>query len=126
MSAGPDVKINLAFVRTQPQIVPLFYLNAWRDNRGINCFGSSCNCIRGIDFLAIICPVGSEASATPAHIHVAQTEDVALTTYDFAPVWRSTVGFDCLFESMNNQPAMEGYFRKQSGPLRCEQVQGPL
>ena len=26
-------------------------------------------------------------------------------TYDFAPLWRSTVGFDRLFESMNNQPA---------------------
>ena len=30
-------------------------------------------------------------------------------TYDFEPLWRSTVGFDRLFESMNNQPAMEGY-----------------
>src|SRR6201998_1927363 len=34
-----------------------------------------------------------------ACIHVAQTEDVVMrTTYDFAPLWRSTIGFDRLFD----------------------------
>jgi len=32
-----------------------------------------------------------------------------MATFDFAPLWRSTVGFDRLFDMMNNQPAMEGY-----------------
>src|ERR1700730_6293972 len=30
------------------------------------------------------------------------TEDVAMRTYDFSPLWRSTVGFDRLFDQINN------------------------
>jgi molecular chaperone IbpA len=33
-----------------------------------------------------------------ARIHVARKEDVAMTTFDLAPLWRSTVGFDRLFD----------------------------
>ena len=32
-----------------------------------------------------------------------------MNTYDFAPLWRSTVGFDRLFDMMNNPPASEGF-----------------
>jgi molecular chaperone IbpA len=38
-----------------------------------------------------------------ARIHVAHTEDVAIRTYDFSPLWRSTVGFDRLFDLINNE-----------------------
>jgi molecular chaperone IbpA len=34
--------------------------------------------------------------------HVAQTEDVVMRTYDFSPLWRSTIGFDRLFDQINN------------------------
>jgi molecular chaperone IbpA len=30
-----------------------------------------------------------------------------MRTYDFAPLWRSTVGFDRLFELLNNTPSLE-------------------
>jgi molecular chaperone IbpA len=30
-------------------------------------------------------------------------EDVAMRTYDFSPLWRSTVGFDRLFDMINNE-----------------------
>src|SRR5438874_6999235 len=33
--------------------------------------------------------------------HVAQTEDMAMRTFDPTPLWRSTVGFDRLFNLMN-------------------------
>jgi molecular chaperone IbpA len=33
--------------------------------------------------------------------HVAQVEDVAMRTFDLTPFWRSTVGFDRLFELMD-------------------------
>jgi molecular chaperone IbpA len=43
-------------------------------------------------------------------IHVAQRkEDVAMNTYDFAPLRRSTVGFDRLLDMINNPPTSEGY-----------------
>jgi molecular chaperone IbpA len=32
-----------------------------------------------------------------------------MNTYDFAPLWRSTVGFDRLFDMINNPPTTEGY-----------------
>jgi molecular chaperone IbpA len=36
-------------------------------------------------------------------IHVAQMENVAMRTYDFSPLWRSTVGFDRMFDLINNE-----------------------
>jgi molecular chaperone IbpA len=38
-----------------------------------------------------------------ARIHVAQVENVAMRPYDFSPLWRSTVGFDRMFDLLNNQ-----------------------
>jgi molecular chaperone IbpA len=38
-----------------------------------------------------------------ARIHVAQVENVAMRTYDFSPLWRSTVGFDRMFDLINNE-----------------------
>jgi molecular chaperone IbpA len=38
-----------------------------------------------------------------ARIHVAQLENVAMRTYDFSPLWRSTVGFDRMFDLINNE-----------------------
>jgi molecular chaperone IbpA len=35
-------------------------------------------------------------------------EDVAMRTYDFTPLWRSTVGFDHLFDLINNSQGLEG------------------
>jgi molecular chaperone IbpA len=32
-----------------------------------------------------------------------------MNTYDFAPLWRSTVGFDRLFDMLNNPPVAEAY-----------------
>lgn len=32
-----------------------------------------------------------------------------MNTYDFTPLWRSSVGFDRLFDLINNPPASEGY-----------------
>lgn len=32
-----------------------------------------------------------------------------MTNYDFAPLWRSTVGFDHLFDMLNNPPVPETY-----------------
>ncbi|SDG05334.1 hypothetical protein SAMN05216337_11181, partial [Bradyrhizobium brasilense] len=29
------------------------------------------------------------------------TEDLAMRTYDFAPLWRSTIGFDRLFDLLD-------------------------
>jgi molecular chaperone IbpA len=43
-----------------------------------------------------------------ARTHVAQMEDVAMRTYDFTPLWRSTVGFDHLFDLINNSQGLEG------------------
>src|SRR3954451_24822339 len=34
-------------------------------------------------------------------IHVAQKEDMAVRTYDLSPFWRSTVGFDRIFDLVN-------------------------
>src|SRR4029078_5710916 len=52
------------------------------------------------------CQLGSvRASADVrriARIHVAHTEDVAMRTYDFTPLWRSSVGFDRVFDLLNN------------------------
>jgi molecular chaperone IbpA len=35
-------------------------------------------------------------------IHVAQEEDVVMRTYDLSPFWRSSVGFDRLFDLVND------------------------
>jgi len=35
-------------------------------------------------------------------------EDVAMRTYDFAPLWRSSVGFDRLFDLINDTQRLEG------------------
>jgi molecular chaperone IbpA len=44
-----------------------------------------------------------------ARTHVAQRkEDMAMRTYDFAPLWRSSVGFDRLFDLINNTQMLEG------------------
>jgi molecular chaperone IbpA len=32
-------------------------------------------------------------------------EDMAMRTYDFTPLWRSTIGFDHIFDLLNNNPA---------------------
>jgi hypothetical protein len=42
------------------------------------------------------------ADATPVFIHVAQKEDVAMRTYDLSPFLRSSVGFDRLFDLVND------------------------
>src|SRR5215207_11526256 len=34
--------------------------------------------------------------------HVAQTEDVVMRTFDFTPFSRSSIGFDHLFDLLNN------------------------
>src|SRR3954451_17403078 len=34
-------------------------------------------------------------------------EDVAMRTYDFAPLWRSSVGFDRLFDLINDTQRLE-------------------
>jgi molecular chaperone IbpA len=41
---------------------------------------------------------GARHGVRGARIHVARKEDVAMTTFDVAPLWRSTVGFDRLFD----------------------------
>jgi len=47
-------------------------------------------------------PRGSaRAPVMPRHIHVAFTEDVAMRTFDFTPYYRSTVGFDRLFDLLD-------------------------
>jgi molecular chaperone IbpA len=43
-------------------------------------------------------PVDATGDAGGAPIHVAQEEDVAMRTYDLSPFWRSSVGFDRLFD----------------------------
>jgi molecular chaperone IbpA len=58
-------------------------------------------------WLAAGCQIGLGAgvggmSGAPARIHVAQTEDVAMRAYDFSPLWRSTVGFDRVFDLLNS------------------------
>src|SRR4051794_41918699 len=35
-------------------------------------------------------------------IHVAQEEDVVMRTYDLSPFWRSSIGFDRLFDLVND------------------------
>src|SRR4051794_41019777 len=37
-----------------------------------------------------------------ASIHVAQEEDMVMRTYDLSPFWRSSVGFDRLFNLVND------------------------
>jgi molecular chaperone IbpA len=46
-----------------------------------------------------------------ARTHVAQVENVAMRPYDFSPLWRSTVGFDRMFDLLNTQipPDQETY-----------------
>jgi molecular chaperone IbpA len=34
-------------------------------------------------------------------------EDMAMRTYDFAPLWRNSIGFDRLFDVINNTQALE-------------------
>jgi molecular chaperone IbpA len=46
-------------------------------------------------------------SGALARTHVAQTEDVAMRTYDFAPLWRSSVGFDRLFDLINDTQRLD-------------------
>jgi hypothetical protein len=47
-------------------------------------------------------PALGRATARLLRIHVAQTEDMEMRTYDFAPLGRSSVGFDRLFDLINN------------------------
>jgi molecular chaperone IbpA len=35
-------------------------------------------------------------------------EDVAMRTYDFAPLWRSSIGFDRLFDLLNSTQKLDG------------------
>jgi hypothetical protein len=41
-----------------------------------------------------------------ARIHVAHTENVAMRTYDFTPLWRSSIGFDRVFDLLNNNSSL--------------------
>src|SRR4051794_34939117 len=55
---------------------------------------------------------GAGAGGRPAHLlrhHVAHTEDVAMRTFefDFAPMWRSTIGFDRFFDLINESQHLE-------------------
>jgi molecular chaperone IbpA len=43
-----------------------------------------------------------DAVSVALRIHVAQTEDVAMRTFDPTPFWRSTVGFDHLFDLLEH------------------------
>ena len=47
-------------------------------------------------------PARGRATARLLRIHVAQTEDMEMRTYDFAPLGRSSVGFDRLFDLINS------------------------
>src|SRR5436305_5609348 len=40
--------------------------------------------------------------------HVAQTEDMAMTTFDLTPLWRSTVGFDRLLDLFDDSMQWSG------------------
>jgi molecular chaperone IbpA len=42
-----------------------------------------------------------------AHFHVAQTEDVAMRTLNLDPFWRTSIGFDRLFELMDESLRFE-------------------
>jgi molecular chaperone IbpA len=67
--------------------------------------------VRFLDFLPPGAALGLvRASADVgalARTHVAQTEDVAMRTYDFAPLWRSSVGFDRLFDLINDTQRLD-------------------
>jgi molecular chaperone IbpA len=55
---------------------------------------------------------GAGQLSAPPDDHVAQVEDVAMRTFDTNPFWRSTVGFDRLFDLMNQAasgPADDNY-----------------
>src|SRR5258708_25546098 len=41
-------------------------------------------------------------------IHVAQMEDMAMRNFDLTPLWRSTVGFDRLFDLIDDVPQLTG------------------
>src|SRR6266404_4387325 len=43
-----------------------------------------------------------------ACIHVAQLEDMAMRNFDLTPLWRSTVGFDRLFDLIEEVPQLTG------------------
>src|SRR5258707_15216367 len=43
-----------------------------------------------------------------ACIHVAQMEDMAMRNFDLTPLWRSTVGFDRLFDRIEEVPQLTG------------------
>ena len=40
-----------------------------------------------------------------ASVSMLLEENVVMRTYDFAPLFRSTVGFDRLFDLLDNNPA---------------------
>jgi hypothetical protein len=42
-------------------------------------------------------------SGALARTHVAQVENVAMRPYDFSPPWRSTIGFDRIFNLLNTE-----------------------
>jgi molecular chaperone IbpA len=42
-------------------------------------------------------------SGALARTHVAQVENVAMRPYDFSPLWRSTIGFDRMFDLLNTE-----------------------
>jgi molecular chaperone IbpA len=44
-------------------------------------------------------------------IHLALQEDLAMRTYDFSPLWRSTIGFDRVFDLLDEtQRAVEDHY----------------
>jgi molecular chaperone IbpA len=54
-------------------------------------------------------PVRAPASCPEPDLYpCCSTEDVAMRTYDFAPLWRNSIGFDRLFEALNNMQALDG------------------
>lgn len=53
--------------------------------------------------------MGLRRRLAPTQTMLLKMENVAMNTYDFAPLWRSTVGFDRLFDMINNPPASDAY-----------------
>jgi molecular chaperone IbpA len=53
---------------------------------------------------------GAGVGGCPAHCSYpcCSSEDVAMRTYDFSPLWRSSIGFDRVFDLLNSSRGSEG------------------
>jgi hypothetical protein len=49
--------------------------------------------------------VARRGAAMAASVSMLLEENVVMRTYDFTPLFRSTVGFDRLFDLLDNNPA---------------------